>query len=574
MDSPQIFLNPLGNWSVKALNLRGFREWSMKSCKGQGRKIILGMGSALVLAGIGGFSPIASAQVLPSSVGIASLSPFSKSLAAAAGEDEALADWYRLHNYAPIWTGEADAPRRAALLAALATAPDHGLPPSRYDAAGLLAALNSARTEGDLGRLEVAMSKAYLTWARDMTSGMLDPKTVDPTIVRKIELEDPSWLMTLISGDDPQAVLRGLVPTSDVYVQLMKAKIGLETQIEAGGWGPTVSAKALGPGDSGAAVVELRNRLMAMGYLGRSATGSYDKPMQSAVLSFQLAHGLPADGVAGPATITQVNMPPEERLKSVIVAMERERWLDISRDGRMIWVNLPDFSAKIVDDGQTVFMTRSVIGRQEGDRRTPEFSDEMAHMVVNPSWGVPRSIIVGEYLPLMKNNSNAVSHIQVVDSRGRVVSRGSINFAAYNARNFPYSMRQPPGDANALGKVKFMFPNQYNIYLHDTPSKSLFKEDVRAYSHGCIRLADPFDFAHALFSTQSDAVEEEFDATLKTGQETTVKLDKKVPIHLVYYTAYPEGKGRIGYRRDVYGRDAKLWDALSAGGVALPPEQG
>src|SRR5690606_14331674 len=162
-----------------------------------------------------------------------------------------------------------------------------------------------------------------------------------------------------------------------------------------------------------------------------------------------------------------------------------------------------------------------------------------------------RSIIVGECLPLMKNNYNAVSDFLVVDSRGMMVLRGSINFAAYNARNFPYSMRQPPGDANALGKVKFMFPNQYNIYLHDTPSKSLFKEDVRAYSHGCIRLADPFDFAHALFSTQSDAVEDEFDATLKTGRETTVKLDKKVPIHLVYYTAYPEGKGRMGYRRDV-----------------------
>ena len=531
-------------------------------------------GSALLLGLIGGFSPMALAQGLTDPAPALAPSPFAQSLAVAAAEDPAVAEWYRLHGYAAIWTGEADAPRRAALFAALATARDHGLPPARYDAAGLRAALTSARTEGDRGRAEVALMRAYLAWAHDLTSGVLEPKKIDSTIVRQIDQEDPAWLMTRIAGDDPQGVLRSLIPHSDTYVQLMKAKIGLETQIEAGGWGPQVEAKALGPGDTSAAVVQLRDRLIAMGYLGRSAAGSYDKPMQAAVLAFQLSHGLPADGVAGPATIAEVNTPPEARLKSVIVAMERERWMHIDRDGRMIWVNLPDFTAKIVDDGQTVFMTRSVIGRQDMDRRTPEFSDEMAHMVVNPSWGVPRSIIVGEYLPLMQRNPNAAGHIQIVDGRGRVVSRGSVNFAAYNARNFPYSMRQPPGDANALGKVKFMFPNQYNIYLHDTPSKSLFKEDVRAYSHGCIRLADPFDFAHALFSTQSDAVEEEFNAVLKTGNETTVKLDKKVPIHLVYFTAYPEGKGRMGYRRDVYDRDAKLWDALSAAGVALTPEQG
>ncbi|MDQ2065495.1 L,D-transpeptidase family protein [Xinfangfangia sp. CPCC 101601] len=546
----------------------------MMSFKRQASIMLRSVAPALLIAAMGGFSPMAAAQEMPKSFDIAGLDPFTQSLAAAAGTDTALADWYRLHNFAPIWTGENDAPRRAALLAALDTAADHGLPPARYDAAGLRHALQSARTEGDRGRIEAAMSRAYLTWAKDLTSGMLEPQKIDTTIVREIKIEDPAWLLTLISGEDPQKVLRDLVPTSDAYVQLMKEKLRLETLIANGGWGEPVAAKALKPGAMGPAVVQLRDRLVALGYLGRSATARYDPTIEAAVLAFQLAHGLPADGVAGPATITQINIDPAQRLQSVVVAMERERWLDIPRDGRMIWVNLPDYSTKILQDGQTVFMTRSVIGRQDMDRRTPEFSDEMAHMVVNPSWGVPRSITVGEYLPLMKNNPNAVSHLQVIDSRGRVVPRSAINFSAYTARSFPYSMRQPPGDANALGKVKFMFPNKYNIYLHDTPSKSLFKEDVRAYSHGCIRLADPFDFAHALFSTQSETAEEEFLAVLKTGKETTVRLDQKVPIHMVYFTAYPEGKGRIGYRRDVYDRDAKLWEALSSGGVALTPEEG
>jgi murein L,D-transpeptidase YcbB/YkuD len=243
--------------------------------------------------------------------------------------------------------------------------------------------------------------------------------------------------------------------------------------------------------------------------------------------------------------------------------------MDYDRSARHIWVNLPDFTAKIVDHGRTVFETRVVIGKNVPDQRSPEFSDVMEHMVINPSWGVPRSIIVKEYLPLLQANPNAVSHLQVIDRNGRVVSRGAVNFAAYNARSFPFGLRQPPSDDNALGLVKFMFPNPYNIYLHDTPSKSLFEKEIRAYSHGCIRVADPFDLAHALLSVQSQDAEAEFDTKLKTKNETTVKLLQPVPVHLVYFTAYPGAKGRISYRRDIYGRDEALFAALSGAGVEL-----
>mgnify|MGYP003381140034 FL=1 len=183
---------------------------------------------------------------------------------------------------------------------------------------------------------------------------------------------------------------------------------------------------------------------------------------------------------------------------------------------------------------------------------------------------MPRSIVVKEYLPLLRQNPNAVGHLQIIDGRGRVVPRGSVDFSG----SFPYGMRQPPSDGNALGKVKFMFPNPYNIYLHDTPSKSLFDKEVRAYSHGCIRVADPFDLAHELLSWQSDDAEAEFEAALDTGRETTVKLLKTLPVHLVYFTAYPDTKGRMTYRRDVYGRDAAIFNALSVAGVESPGVQG
>lgn len=499
---------------------------------------------------------------------------FTQSLAATASDDAAIADWYRTTGYETLWTGSDDAVRRAALLAAIATASDHGLPVPRYDARALTAALQAAETEGDRGRVEVEMTRAYLAWARDLTGGALDPKEIDAGIVREINRIEPQVLLTRIANGDPQAVLDWLLPKSAQYMQLMKAKLGLEAQIAAGGWGEPVPVAALAPGDRGPAVIALRDRLVRMGYLAPTAVAHYDRALQAAVTAFQLNHGLTADGTAGEGTVAEINIGPEERLKSVIVAMERERWMHIDRDVKHVWVNLPDFRAKIMEDGKTVFETRVVIGKDVPDQRSPEFSDEMEHMVINPSWGVPRSIIVKEYLPLLQQNPNAVGHLQVVDGRGRVVPRGSVNFGAYNARNFPYALRQPPSDGNALGKVKFMFPNQYNIYLHDTPSKSLFDKEVRAYSHGCIRVADPFALAHELLSWQTDNAETEFEAALETGRETTVKLKQHLPVHLVYFTAYPDAKGRMTYRRDVYGRDAALFQALQAAGVELAGVQG
>ena len=496
-------------------------------------------------------------------------SAFSQSLAAAASQDAAVAEWYSETGYEPLWTGADDVDRRSAFLAAIANAADHGLPVQRIGQGNRIIALRAASSQGDRGLIEVAMTRAYLAWAGDLTSGAIDPAQVDAGIVRQIDRADPQALLARIASGNPEAVLTSLLPKSPAYLNLMKAKIGLEAQIAAGGWGEPLALTPLEFGATGPAVVALRDRLMRMGYLAPTATASYDRAVQSGVQAFQLAHGLVADGRAGEGTLVELNIGPEARLKSVIVALERERWLDIDRSARHIWVNLPDFRAKIIEDGRTVFDTRVVIGKNVPDQRSPEFSDQMDHMVINPSWGVPRSIIVKEYLPLLQQNPNAVGHLQVIDGRGRVVPRGSVNFSAYSARSFPYGLRQPPSDGNALGLVKFMFPNPYNIYLHDTPSKSLFANDVRAYSHGCIRVADPFDLAYALLALQSPDPQAEFQAHLDTGNETRVDLVKPVPVHLVYFTAYPDSKGRIGFRRDVYGRDAALFDALEAAGVVL-----
>ncbi|WP_415233417.1 L,D-transpeptidase family protein [Pseudorhodobacter sp.] len=502
------------------------------------------------------------------------IGPFSKSVAAAASDDKVIAEFYRDSNYAPIWTGEGHEARRSALLAALAGAGAHGLPVKRYDPATLISLSRNARTEGDRGRLEVLMTRALLDYAHDVQTGALTPGKVLGLIKREVPLRDRRANLESFLAGEPVAFLKSLPPRTQAYAQLMRAKFELEQRVASGGWGPKISASALKPGASGPAVLQLRDRLVALNYLPRSVTASYDASIQKAVQAFQADMGLEADGAAGASTIEQLNIGPQERLEAVVVAMERERWMNIERGPRHIWVNLTDFTAKIVDHGLVTFTTRSVIGAGAADRQSPEFSDLMEFMVINPTWNIPRSITTKEYLPMMKRNPNAAGHLKIIDSRGRVVPRSAINFAAYTARNFPFAMKQPPSDGNALGLVKFMFPNQYNIYLHDTPSKSLFAREVRAFSHGCIRLSDPFDFAYALLAAQTDDPVGLFKSHLTTGRETTVMLDVPVPVHLVYFTAYPSGKGRIEYRRDIYGRDATIFRALQEAGVVLGPYQG
>jgi murein L,D-transpeptidase YcbB/YkuD len=502
---------------------------------------------------------------------------FKQAVAEAAARDADVATFYRESAYEPVWTGDGDSfvARRKALISALGRVEDHALPAERYSTDQLVAQMAGARSVRDLGLVEVALTKAYLRYARDINSGILVPSRVDSGIVREIKRRDRTELIqSFATSDDPKAFLRSLAPQTQEYTRLMKEKLHLARLIASGGWGKTVPVAKLEPGKTGDSVIALRDRLMRMGFMQRSATAQYDRDLEKAVQAFQIAHGLESDGVAGKGTITEINVSAEQRLKSIMVAMERERWLTREIVGREILVNLTDFTAKVIDDGKLTFRTRSVIGKNQSDRRSPEFSDTMTHMVINPTWNVPRSIATKEYLPMLKRNPNAVSYLRLVNGSGQTVDRGSVDFSQFTTRNFPFDMKQAPGNRNALGLVKFMFPNKHNIYLHDTPQKALFKREIRAYSHGCIRLQQPFDFAYTLLEPQESAPKAFFHKTLNTSRETRVDLDQPIPVHIIYRTAYTEAKGPVQYRRDIYGRDAKIWNALTNEGVVLASHQG
>lgn len=501
----------------------------------------------------------------------AQVTAFRQAVAEAAARDEALAAFYRGREFQGIWTGDSSAVRnrRNALMAAFEGAGNHGLPSGRYDADQIMAQLRAAATPAQQGQMEVRLSQLFLQYARDVQTGVLVPGRVNDLIKREVPYRSRLATIQGFVQSSPTGFLRSLPPSSPEYTRLMREKLRLEQLLAQGGWGPTVSARSLAPGASGQAVVELRNRLVAMGHMNRSATQTYDDTITLAVQRFQQSNGLAVDGTAGEATMRQINVPLERRMQSVIVAMERERWINRPRGQRHIWVNLTDFTASIVDNDIVTFSTRSVIGANDLDRQSPEFSDVMEFMVINPSWYVPRSIITKEYLPQLQRNPNSVRHLEITDSRGRIVNRSSVNFNQFNERNFPYSMRQPPSRGNALGLVKFMFPNRHNIYLHDTPAKNLFGREVRAFSHGCIRLNDPFDFAYALLAKQESNPEAFFQGRLATGAESRVNLDAPVPVHIVYRTAFTNVTGSLQFRRDVYGRDGQIWNALAREGVAV-----
>lgn len=520
------------------------------------------------------------AVLLPAAVAAQSTksTPLRQAIAQAAAGDRVLAAFYRDNGFEPLWTGRTRKHRlrREALLIALRGASDHALPVSEYPATEIAARMKRARKAPDRGTLDVYLSKIYLAYAADIGSGIVNPKRINyddedkrGEIARRRPIRDPRALLDGIFVSNAKAYFSLLPPKAPEYNRLMKAKLDLEKIIARGGWGAKVNARRLEPGHTGPQVVGLRDRLIAMGFLKRNARASYDPELTRAVQVFQTAHGLFADGIVGPGSLRMLNTSPNKRLAQIIVAMERERWMNFDRGARFIEVNIPDFSAKIIENGVATFQTRAVVGAAEDERRTPEFSDEMEHMIFNPGWYVPRDIATMEYLPLLQEDPFAVAHLELLDEDGEPVERETVDFASLDEETWPFLMKEPPSQVNALGLVKFMFPNRYNIYLHDTPQKVLFSKEARAFSHGCIRLGDPFDFAHALLSLQTEDTQRVIDDALAEEDEFRVDLDEHVPVHVIYRSARVDAKGRLQFRRDIYQRDSAIFSALRRAGVVL-----
>lgn len=525
---------------------------------------------ALTLAGVVGWLPVMSGAREPlAAVSVAAaprldFTPQQMALALAVSDDADLASFYGSNGLRPIFLGPEGEARRLALRDAIGNVPRHGIPVARYQPDRLTA------TEGLAA--EIAHAHALSRLLRDLTGGVLNPTRVDPEIKRQpVRTAVVPLLARFEAAADPAAVLAGAGPDHPAYLALQQALSGPADLVVPQGL-PRIATGVWRPGQRAAAITDLRTRLAAIGFAADAPDATlYDDALARAVADYQRAAGLPDDGVAGPRTIAALNgdggTGQDARQRAILVAMERMRWMaSEDLDSRHVWVNIPEFSTTIVEDGAEVFRTRSVMGKDTPEMRTPEFSEMMANVVVNPSWNVPRSIAVRDYLPRLQANRHALSHLDVVDGAGRVLARDGIDFGRYSAASFPFRLRQKPSDDNALGVVKFIFPNPWNIYLHDTPSKHLFANRVRAESNGCIRIGDPVDLARALLSRQTDDPAAMFQRARDRERETWLKLTPAVPVHLVYFTAWPGPDGRIRLFDDIYGRDARIWEALQAQG--------
>ncbi len=419
---------------------------------------------------------------------------------------------------------------------------------------------------------EANLMNSFLSLASDLKSGVLNPTEVDPFInVKPNEIDIESLLIRLNDQSNITQIIYDFAPKTLEYTRLLLELEKLKKISVDQDWGDLIPEnQILGFKLVHENVRYLRNRLYKMGYLTfNSLSNLYDLELKSAVQLFQADHGLNDDGVAGNYTIQALNIPPETRLMQVAVNLERIRWDNAPPTKKQIIVNQPNFHAYLFEDSEIKWQSRVVIGLPE--HQTKEFTDLMTHMIVNPVWHVPRSISIEEYLPILQEDPEFLK-----DNDMRLIVRGTkkdidvnlIDMKQFEPNNFPFEIKQNPSNINALGVVKFMFPNKYNIYMHDTPMKELFFKDERAFSHGCVRVQDPFQFAFQLLSEQENDPQGKFQKVLNTKQETQINLVEAIPIKIVYRTVFFGDYGQPQYRADVYGRDALVYMSLSDAGVS------
>ncbi|SMF68202.1 Murein L,D-transpeptidase YcbB/YkuD [Xaviernesmea oryzae] len=501
---------------------------------------------------------------------------------------------------APLWISEGDVNEKGkGVLALFERAGEYGLDPADYllpvpslttasvalpadtaaevdaDAQVDLAATTVSASPADshdreLMQFELALSEKVLTFAQDMLRGRIDPNRVSG--YHDFKRKDVKLSLVLPfakNGADAAAYLEGLAPQS-AHFQALKAELA-KLRAEAEGDGLGISL----PGDlllkPGRSSPDMANVIAAIERAGSEElktkhaatlaayqqTPEYTPELVEVVKSFQAEAGLKPDGVIGAATVRKmVGHTSQDKIAKLVVAMEQARWLPDDLGGRYVFINQPAFMVYYHDHGAEQFSMRVVVGSKSN--QTYFFQDEIETVEFNPYWGVPQSIIINEMLPHLRRDPSYLDRLGYeVSVNGRAVSSSSVNWYG-STQNI--AVRQPPSSDNALGDLKILFPNSHAIYMHDTPSKSFFQRDMRALSHGCVRLAEPRKMAAAVLGTTVEDV----NARIAAGKNVAARVTAKIPVYVSYFTAWPNKDGKVEYFDDIYGRDAAMMKAFDA----------
>jgi L,D-transpeptidase YcbB len=494
---------------------------------------------------------------------------------------EELARFYMMRHFEPAWTVQGELTIQAIrFVTALNMAEQDGLRPEIYHLGTIqemLEGLKEIETISScpdiylLADLDLLLTDAFLTYGSHLLAGQVNPETFDPQwIANRRGADMAAFLQDSLNSENIFDSLRTLCPKHEGYIRLHETFNQYRLLLENGAKWPLVTA---GPkmqiGDRHDRVAMLRARLAAepspQPGLLTGETDLFDKNLRIAVIDFQIRHGLDVDGVVGPATLAALNTSLKEKVERIRLNLERWRWMPEDLGSRNVQVNIADFQLKVVEQEQTILEMKIIAGKDY--RQTPVFSDRISYMVLNPSWYVPQSIAVKDKLPLIKKNPGYLTQqkIRVYSSwkaDAYEINPYHIDWGKVTPSNFYYRLRQKPGPNNALGRIKFMFPNRFNVYLHDTPSRELFNKTSRTFSSGCIRIQYPEELALYLLKDDPRWNQEKLRKTLDTMKEQSIRLPSPVPVHLLYWTVFVDKDGVVQFRNDIYGRDVRLAKAL------------
>lgn len=413
---------------------------------------------------------------------------------------------------------------------------------------------------------DLLLTDSYLLLCSHLMSGKVDPQTIDTDwkVVRR-EGDPLKILNESLEKQDVWSGLEGVKPTYKAYKRLKDQLKKYRDIAAAGGWEAIPEGETIKLNMVDERVVALRTRLKLTGDL-KSYTYDeeqlYDETVAAAVKAFQKRHGLDIDGNLGKSTLATLNVPVDRRIQQIELNMERCRWLPQSLGKKYIMVNLPAFELELINDGAVEM--EMIVATGKPFRQTPVFSAKMTYLVLNPYWTVPPTILTQDILPAQMKNPNYLDNlnIKVLGGDGSVLSASSIDWSAMNPRSFPYTLRQDPGKNNALGQVKFIFPNTYNIYMHDTNHPEVFTKADRALSSGCIRLSRPLDMAKYFLLGDAGWTEQQLSKVLASEQNYSVILKEPVQVHMQYWTAFVDETGQLNFRKDVYSRDDRVMEVL------------
>lgn len=475
----------------------------------------------------------------------------------------ALISHYTEHEAPVYWVGTG---RMTPFLQRLADAGDDGLNPGDYPIDSLIELRDTIDPNDPeaAAAVELFYSAFFVAYASDLKVGRLTPQKVDPRLFRNRRAVAAVEVLTEMTDTNNPNDFLNAFETKNPQYQSLKRILALYRALEESFTWPTIPTGVdITEGMSDPRIPLIRQLLTMTGDHPGAVDGGdvYDSETVLAVRSFQMRHGLEAKGLIGKQTILALNVPPADRVRQISLNMERWRWMPEDLGEHHFMVNLAAYELQEVEQGELVDRMDVVVGAVA--TQTPEFSDDMEYVEINPTWTVPYSIATSEMLPKLKRNPSAYAGDYEVFKDGKLTSWSGINWNNYGRGNFPFTFRQKAGPKNALGKVKFMFPNPYNIYFHDTPAKDKFRATARAFSHGCIRLSRPMDLAFRLLGDDAGWSPEKIDAAFASGKTTRVSLPEHIPVHLVYATAFQGDGGSIEFRPDIYGRDRKLQAALS-----------